>query len=193
MDLSGLLHFKFLGIPALAYYIFFSRIMDVSLGTLRIVFISRGYRNSAAIFGFFEVTIWILAAGQVIKNINTPILILAYAFGYAAGNYIGIWIEAKLRLGNVILRIITKEDASAMITYLRSINYGVTKLAAEGTEGQVHVIFMVVRRESLPNLDEIIQKYHPNAFLSVEDVREVQEGNFPASRLDKMMGFFERK
>ena len=72
MDLSALLHYQLLGIPALAYYIFFSRILDVSLGTLRIVFISRGYRNSAAIFGFFEVTIWILAAGQVIKNINTP-------------------------------------------------------------------------------------------------------------------------
>ena len=80
-----------------------------------------------------------------------------------------------------------------MINYLRSMSYGVTKLAAEGTEGQVHVIFMVIRRESLPSLDAIIQQYHPNAFLSVEDVRAVQEGNFPESRLDRLLNFFEKK
>ncbi|MDX9754277.1 MAG: DUF2179 domain-containing protein [bacterium] len=193
MDFTALMEQNLIGIPLMAYLIFLARICDVSLGTMRIVFISRGYRSAAAILGFFEVSIWIVAVGQVIRNVNTPILMLAYAGGYAAGSYLGILIESKMRLGNVILRIITKTDASQMIEFLHSHHYGVTKVTAEGTEGRVHLIFMVLRRKYLSSVLDIVKEYHPRAFLSIEDVREVQEGNFPVSKMDRILKMVQRK
>jgi uncharacterized protein YebE (UPF0316 family) len=193
MDISSILELEFLGISVLAVVIFLSRICDVSLGTMRIVFISRGYRIAASIIGFFEVTIWILAVGQVIRNINTPILLLAYAGGYASGSYLGMYIESKMRLGNVILRIITKVDASELVKYLRDNNYGVTTVEAQGAMGKVHLLFMVLRRKNLEHTLNIVKKYNPRAFLSIEDVRQVQEGNFPKSKFDNLKILAQRK
>jgi uncharacterized protein YebE (UPF0316 family) len=193
MNLSNFMDLYFLGIPVMAFVIFFARIVDVSMGTMRIVFISRGYRLAATSIGFFEVMIWIMAVGQVIKNINTPILILAYAGGYATGSYVGMFIESKIRLGKVILRIITKKPATKVVDELREQNFGVTRVAAEGTEGKVHLLFMVLRRSDLDRAITIVKKYHPKAFLSVEDVRQVIEGNFPKTRVEKFGKLVHRK
>lgn len=193
MDISSLVDYHVLGVPILPIMIFFARIIDVSVGTMRIIFLSRGMKFIPPLLGFFEVLIWLLAVSQVVRNVNTPILLVAYSTGYACGNYIGIVLEHRLRLGTVILRIITKRDASKVISLLRSKSYGVTIVEAEGAHGRVHIIFMVLKRKDLPNVITTVESLHPHAFFSVEDVREVRQGIFPPQKSRGVINPLQRK
>ncbi|RJP19574.1 MAG: DUF2179 domain-containing protein [Candidatus Omnitrophota bacterium] len=159
--------------------IFCARILDVSVGTLRIVFITRGMKLVAPVLGFIEVLIWVVVVSQVIKSVNSPLNYLAYASGYATGNYVGMYIESKLALGMIIIRIITRKDASNLINYLKANNYGVTNVPAIGNEGHVNLVFTIIKRKKLPEIIEKVNEFNPRAFYSVEDVRAVGEGIFP--------------
>jgi uncharacterized protein YebE (UPF0316 family) len=156
-----------------------ARILDVSLGTLRIIFVSRGFLKLAPIIGFFEVLIWLLAIGQVMNNLTNFYNYLAYALGFALGNYIGMLIERKLSLGLVIIQVITQSDASTLIELLHDRGYGITSSDATGREGPVHVIFSVIKRSNLNTIIEIVKKFNPKAFYMVSDIRAVSEGPYP--------------
>ena len=162
--------------------IFCARICDVSIGTIRIVFVSRGQKLIAPLLGFFEVLIWLLAIGKIMQNLTNVLAYLSYAGGFATGNFIGLWIEEKLAMGTVIIRAITKKDASALSAELKSMGFGVTSIDAEGNEGPVNIIYSVVKRSDLIRVIGLVEKYNPKAFYSIEDVRAVREGNFPLKR-----------
>jgi len=159
--------------------IFISRICDVSIGTIRIIFVSRGNKLLAPLLGFFEVLIWLVAIGRIMQNITNVGAYVAYAGGFAAGNFIGISIERKLAMGIVLIRIITKKDASELINALKYQGYGITNVVAEGNLGQVNVIFAVVKRFIIEDLIKLINRYNPNAFISIEEVSFANEEIFP--------------
>ncbi|NLV26030.1 MAG: DUF2179 domain-containing protein [Methanomicrobiales archaeon] len=181
--------FAFVVIPIL---IFFARIIDVSIGTIRYILISRGFKTIAPIFGFFEVTIWLLAIGQVMANITNPICYIAYGGGFAAGTYIGMVIEERMRLGMAIIRLITPLPAEGFITRLRQYGYGVTRIHAEGAKSPVTVIFMVVKRSKIPELAILIREFSPHAFYTIEDVRTASEGIFQKDADSNPFGLFRR-
>jgi len=161
--------------------IFLARILDVSLGTLRIIFVSRSMKGIAAVLGFFEVLIWIIVVTQVMQNLDNWMNYVAFAGGFAAGNYIGILIENKLKVGTLIYRIITKKDATALVETLRDSGYGVTTLDGAGGFGKVKIIFTVVKRKNWRKVQSIIEQYVPKAFYSVEEVKHVSAHGDPAS------------
>lgn len=162
--------FTYILVPIL---IAIAKIIDVSLGTLRIILISKGAKKLAPLLGFVEVLIWIVTIGQVMKNLTNPVNYFAFALGFSMGNYVGILIEQKLALGSVLIRVITRRDASELITYLQSNDFGVTVIPAEGSLGPVHLIFTVIKRSNLNKVVEIIKKFNPKAFYSIEDIRYV--------------------
>lgn len=159
--------------------IFFARIVDQSLGTLRIIFVSKSYRKLAAIIGFFESLIWLIAISQIIQNLDNWVSFIAFAGGFSMGNYVGIYLEGKLAMGMQCIRIITNEDATELVNELRDSKYGVTTVSATGVTGRVRLILMIVKRKELPKINEVIKRRNPKAFVSVEDIRSVQEGFFP--------------
>jgi uncharacterized protein YebE (UPF0316 family) len=159
--------------------IFCARICDVTMGTIRVIFISKGIRYLAPLIGFFEVIIWLLAIGQVMNNLTNIVSYIAYGAGFATGTFIGMYIEEKISLGLTSVRIITKEDPMELMQYLRSHNYGVTSVDGEGGTGRVKMIFTIIRRQDLGHVVSIIKEFHPNAFYSVEEVKSVAEGVFP--------------
>ncbi len=110
--------------------VFCSRVMDVSLGTLRIIFIARGRRKVAPLLGFFEVLIWIVVVSQVIQNLHSPLAFVAYAAGFATGNYVGMWIEDKLAIGTLVVRVIVAQEAAQLMKRLHDAGYGVTSVDA---------------------------------------------------------------
>jgi uncharacterized protein YebE (UPF0316 family) len=171
--------FEWVILPAL---IFCARICDVSLGTIRVIFITKGVRYLAPLIGFFEVIIWLLAIGQVMNNLTNVASYIAYGGGFAMGTFIGMRIEEKISLGLTSIRIITIEEPSQLVNYLRSQNYGVTTVDGEGLTGQVKMVFSIIRRQDLPDVVEVIKKLHPGAFYSIEDVKSVSEGVFPEER-----------
>jgi uncharacterized protein YebE (UPF0316 family) len=169
--------FAFVIVPVL---IFLARVCDMSLDTIRVIFVSKGIRYLPAIVGFFEVIIWLVAIGQVMNNLTNVVCYLAYGAGFATGTIIGMAIEERLSLGLAIVRIITDEDPAGLIRVLRSHDYGVTVLDAEGGKGRVKVIFTIIKRQDLQHVVAIIKNFNPDAFYSVEDVKAVAEGVFPS-------------
>ena len=155
--------------------IFMARIGDVSISTIRIIFVMSGKRNVAPLLGFFEALIWLLAIGQIISNIDNAFSYIAYASGFAAGTYVGMYIEEKLAIGRVVLRLITKEPVHELLTFLREKDYRYSILDAQGKKGKVNVVFLVVKREKLNDLTTAINRYHPNAFYTIEGVKMVKE------------------
>ncbi|NIR49250.1 DUF2179 domain-containing protein [candidate division KSB1 bacterium] len=151
--------------------IFLARICDVTIGTLRIIFTTRGYKRMAASLGFFEISIWLLAISAVFKNLNNVGCFLGYAAGYTAGIYLGMYVENKMAIGIQIVRIVTRSDASQLISHLRSEGYGITTVDGQGSFGPVKIIFSLIKRKDLPNIIKSINYYNPKALFSVEDVR----------------------
>ncbi|PKL48282.1 MAG: hypothetical protein CVV39_04635 [Planctomycetes bacterium HGW-Planctomycetes-1] len=158
--------------------IFLARVADVSLGTVRVIFVSRGLKYLAAIMGFFEVLIWILVIGQIMKNLSNPLCYIAYAGGFAMGNFVGICIGEKLSLGIVILRVITNKNTAKLIEDFKAHGYGVTSIDGQGSTGQVKLIFSIVKRSHLEEAVGIINKFDPAAFYSIDDVNFVEKGVF---------------
>ncbi len=163
------------GLVFLPLLVFCARILDVSIGTLRIIFVSRSLKGWAALLGFFESLIWVLAISQVMQNLTNILTYIAFALGFSAGNYVGVLIEERIALGNLIIRIITRKDAAELISHLWQAGYGVTSLPARGETGPVQLIFTVCRRRNLQEVIGLIKRFNPRAFYTIEDVRFVQE------------------
>ena len=162
--------------------IFIARVLDVTLGTIRIVFISKGFKYLALAVGFFEVMIWLLAIGQIFQNFTNIVYYIAYAGGFATGTFVGIFIEDKLSIGTEIVRIITRKEAPKLIGVLKSEGYGVSSVDAKGAYGQVNIIYTIVDRRDIQNVFGIIKKYNPYAFYTIEDIRFVSKRIFPHRR-----------
>ncbi len=162
-------------LPAL---IAIARIMDVSVGTIRLIFVSRGYKYLAPLLGFIEVTIWLLAIGQIMQQLDNFMSYIGYGAGFALGNYIGIVIVEKMSIGTVVIRIIPKMDTTSLIFHLREANYAVTSVNAEGRNGPVNMLFSIVKRKYLEDALKIINQYNPHAFYTIEEVQRVNEGHF---------------
>ena len=151
-------------------FIFLSRIMDVSLGTLRIVMVSRGYKFKAALLGFFEVLIWAFVVAELLKNLNNWVNYVAYAGGFAVGTYVGMYIESKAKIGNIIVRIITQNKKDEIIEGLKEAGFTITCIEGQGGFGPVNVIFTILRRRRWDEVVSIIEKNDRAAFYSSEDV-----------------------
>lgn len=165
---------EFFMIPLL---IFALRICDVTLDTMRIIFVSKGYRKIAPIVGFFEVLIWIIAISRIFENLNNWYCYIAYAGGFATGNYVGMILDEKLAIGHEIIRIITKVEAIDLVNKLRSEGYGVTSLKATGMQGEVGIIFLIINRKKIKHVVGLIRQYNPNAFFTIEDINYVNRSS----------------
>jgi uncharacterized protein YebE (UPF0316 family) len=170
--------FRWVTLPVL---IFAARVVDVSLQTLRIIFVSRGLRYIAPVVGFFEVLIWLLAIGQIIHNVSHAAYYVAYAGGFAAGTLVGLLLEERLAMGLLIVRVITQEPAEPLIDALRVADFGVTVVDARGAQGPVRIIFMVIHRRNLQDVVHTLVTQKPDVFYSVEEVRQSVHGIFPPS------------
>lgn len=163
--------------------IFFGRICDVTLGTLRIIFVSKGEKRKAPIVGFFEVFIWVVIISQVFSHANDIIAYLAYAAGYAAGNYVGIQVENKIAFGFLLFRIYTKKSGAELIQLLNKNGFGSTFTRGEGAVSEVDIIETAVNRKSGKKIISILNEFDPNAFYLIEDIRSKQRGIFPVNSM----------
>jgi len=167
--------FTWVLLPAL---IFFARILDQSIGTMRLIFLSKGMKYIAPFLGFFEVIIWLLAIGQIMQHLDNWVCYVAYGAGFAAGNFIGITLEEKLSIGTSIIRVILSNESPELISALKSQNFGLTILDAEGAKGKVKILFSIIRRKEIPVFLKTLHDHHPTAFYTIEDVKAAKEGVF---------------
>lgn len=165
----------------LPFLIFFGRICDVTLGTLRIIFVSKGEKYKAPIIGFFEVFIWIVIISQILSRANDMVAYLSYAGGYAAGNYVGILIEKRIAFGIILCRVYTNKPGLKLVNLLNLKGFGATLLHGTGSVDKVDIIETVIDRKQLKSVSSIILSFDKEAFYVIEDVRTRSRGIFPKS------------
>ena len=159
-----------------AFLIFMLRITDVSMGTVRTMMIIRGQRRWAALIGFVEVTIWVLAIGQVIANLDTIWNIVGYSGGFAVGTLLGMWIENKLALSYAHMSIVSMKKGCEITEIVRKAGHGVTQLRGEGHSGPVSMLTVVVARKQIAEIIRAVNSIDATAFITVEDTRQVVRG-----------------
>ena len=162
--------------------VFVSRVADVTLGTLRIIFTSRGRHNLAPLLGFVEVLIWIVIISQIAENAHSLTAYIGYAAGFATGTYVGMRIEERMALGTLVLRIILAKGADELTSALRAAGFGVTSVTGDGAQGTVKLLYTIVQRKNLSVVTGIIHQISPRAFFSVEEVRSSEMGIFPQTQ-----------
>ena len=178
--------FSYIMIPV---FIFLARICDVSIGTMRIIFVSKGKRNIAPFLGFFEVLIWIIAISKIMQNLDNYINYVAYAAGFATGNFVGMIIEEKLAMGIQMIRVFAHERGQELVQSLNQNGFGATVVEARGARQNVHLIYTIVNRNELSNVLDLINRFNPNAFYTIEDIKGVNEGIFTPRKRNILIPF----
>lgn len=149
------------------------RICDMTLDTLRIIFMTKGFRRVAPIIGFFEILIWIIAITRIMRNLDNWVCYVAYAGGFATGNYVGMLVDEKLAIGHELIRVFTRLDAANLAGALRTDGYGVTTVKASGMQGDVGILYIVANRRHQKHVTEIIQRHDPKAFVTIQAIHHV--------------------
>ncbi len=165
--------------------IFLARIGDVTFATMRVVFIMNGSKKLATLVGFFEAIIWLVAIGQIMQNLSNFYSYLAYAAGFATGTYVGMYIEEKIAMGRMIVRIITRTPTNELIEWLHENGYRFNTVTAEDNDGNTNILFTVVKRANLDMLLSAIRYFQPEAFYTVEGVKKVSDDEIKINEGEK--------
>jgi len=171
--------FAYLVLPLI---IFLLRIVDVSIGTIRIIFVSRGDKLIAPLLGFFEVLVWVIAITNIMQHLSNWLAYLAWAAGFATGNYVGMIIEERLAVGVSLIRVITKKELHGLSEALTNEGFGTTTIDARGKDDDVNIIYVIVKRKEQERAIHLIKHHNPQAFFTIEDIRYVSHENSPINR-----------
>ena len=167
-----------------ALLIFCLRILDVSVGTLRVMYMVRGDRRKAVPLAFFESLVWVFAISRIMKEVDNTTNMLAFAAGFAAGTFVGMTLERWIASGFVLVRVIS--DVEKLAGEIRSAGFGVTILSGEGREGEQQILFIVALRKRGPELLELIKRVDDGAFVTIEPVQKAIGGYLPATASSQM-------
>src|SRR5262245_32140346 len=159
-----------------ALVIFCLRIVDVSCDTMRVIFAIRGKRNVAAALGFVQALVWIVAVGNAVKHLDSPLHVLGYAGGYAMGTYIGVTIEQAIAYGVATVRIVSKAAGVEIAEALRAAGHGVTEFGGFGRDGSVEILNSVVQRRSIDQVLAVVTAHDKDAFVTVEEPKVLRGG-----------------
>jgi len=159
-----------------ALFIFVLRLTDVSMGTMRMIMVMRDMRYWAALLGFVEVTIWVVAISQVIGHLDNVWSVVGYSGGFATGTLLGMWLESKLALGYLDLHIVSMPKGQELVQKIRQAGYGATQVRAEGQSGPVYLINVVVPRKQMAEVLNLVNKIDAGSFVTVDEARQVIRG-----------------
>lgn len=156
--------------------IFLLRVSDMSLDTIRVLFVFRGKKSLAWILGFFQSLLFVIAITTVLANLDNLLNIVAYAAGFATGNVVGMLIENRLAVGHIHMTVFSPFSGPRIVDALRKSGYGVTEVSGRGRNGMVSVLHIAVLRKNVMNVETIVLEMDKDAFITAEDVRPIRRG-----------------
>ena len=161
------------------------RLIDVSVGSLRIQYLVRGQRAIAGVLGFFESITWVAAAGLVLSDLDEWWKALAYAAGYGLGTVLGGFLDSLIASGQVFLRVLAPYDSPTVADDLRDLGFGATVINGEGYQGEVRLTILAIPRRRLDEAITVIKRLNPDAFVTVDSISASNAHMMRASRLRK--------
>ena len=165
--------------PLLYTIIFFAKIIEVSISTIRVVFIGKGERVKGAILGFVEIMIWLVVVSSVLNNITEdPIKMLIYAAAFSLGNYLGVTIESKIAVGLASIQVVVNEKSGDILAdILREQGYGVTIIEGKGKNESIkNLLFIQLKRKKIPEAVKLVKQHNPEAYITVNDIKSMVGG-----------------
>ena len=159
-------------------FVFAMRVIDMSLDTLRLLFVMRGRKLLAGSIGVIQATVFILAVSTVLKGPLDPLTVAGYALGFGAGVIIGMLVEQRLALGHAMLRVYSPGSGAAIAEALRAANFAVTEFTAHGRDGAITVINSAIARRDIARAQDIVKQIDPGAFITVDEIQPLQRGYF---------------
>lgn len=168
-------------------FIFVARCTDVTLATIRTIFVIKGRRKIAFIIAIFEIVIYLSAMSKVLGDMSDPIKVGVYALGFATGNVIGITLESKLAIGLISAQVFTDKCVDEFSNYLRSYGFGVTVIEGKGKEGTKYILQVALDRKYVGKFEKIVTEYDENAFLTISEIRSVKGGYFEKNGVRSVM------
>ncbi|UYN92763.1 MAG: DUF2179 domain-containing protein [Anaerolineales bacterium] len=160
----------------LALGVFMLRVINQSLDTLRVVMMLRGRKVATWILGFLETVIFIVALSSVITGLDNVLNIIGYSAGFATGNTLGMWVEDRLAIGYINLRVVSRKRGTAVVELLRAEGYGVTEIPARGKDGTVSLLNLSVRRKEVDEVQRLVESVDDTAFITSEETRPLRRG-----------------
>lgn len=157
-------------------FIFFARIIDVSLGTIRMILVIRGDKIPAAMIGFFEILVYTIALGMVVGALNDPVKLITFCAGFALGILVGSVIEERLALGYRGVQVIIDREHRHVVEELREEGFPVTCWEASGKAGPKTVMHMVVKRNMATVVADQIYAKDPSAFVVFMEPKQFRGG-----------------
>lgn len=143
------------------------RVCDVTLGTLRTVFVVQSRKYHAGLAGFFEVLIWIFAMKYIVEHMDNTLNLIGYASGFGIGTILGITIEQIIGIGYVQVNIVSTSKTDIIVDSLRNNHFGVTVISAAGINGGVNVINTVINKRMMRRLKAIVEEIDPKGFINI--------------------------
>ena len=165
-----------------ALLIFVLRMANVCLSTIRTLMVVRRQRVEAALVGFFKTMFLVVAVGKVVQDIGNVWNLMGYCAGFATGTLLGMTIDERLALGLVVMRIISLKKGREIALSLREKGYGATEMLGEGRAGKVRIIDIVAKRKDIPSITTVAVGIDGDAFITVEEARDVHGGYIPRMR-----------
>lgn len=156
--------------------IFILRVFDMTLDTLRVLVVMRGKKWLAWLLGFFQAGIYVIALSSVLSNLDNPLNMVGYALGFATGNVVGMYIEEKMAIGLVHIRVISPHLGTAIAEKLRQEGFALTEIPGRGKDGMVTVLYCSVIRKDIQRVQNYIEVIDSEAFITIDDVRLARRG-----------------
>lgn len=156
--------------------IFALRVTDMSLDTLRVLFVMRGRKPIAWVLGFFQASVYVIAIASVLRDLTNPLNIIGYAAGFATGVVVGMAIEERLAIGHIHMRIISSRRGSGIAEKLRLEGYAVTEVPARGKDGMVTMLNCSVLRKNVEKIRLMVNEVDEEAFITSEEIRPIRRG-----------------
>ncbi|HNX27852.1 MAG TPA: DUF2179 domain-containing protein [Syntrophomonadaceae bacterium] len=157
-------------------FIFFARVIDVTLGTIRMIFVIRGDRVPAAAIGFVEIMVYTVALSMVIGSLDNPVKLVIFCTGFAMGVLLGSVIEEKLALGYRGIQVTIEAEEYGLIDELREEGYPVTTWQAYGKTGPKLMLNIIVKRDTAKAVVEHIFNRCPQAFIVMMEPKKFSGG-----------------
>ena len=163
-----------------AFVIFLLRVCDMSMDTIRVLFVVRGKKLFVFLLGFVQATVFVVAITSVLSKMGSILNVLGYALGFATGNVVGMLIENRLAIGHTMVTIISSTLGSNIAERLRASGYAVTEISGRGKDGTVFELHASINRKDVDSVETIVLETDPQAFVTAEDIRPVRRGFFRA-------------
>ena len=160
-------------------FIFFGKILEVTISTVRIVLINRGERVKGSIIAVFEITLWLIVTGTVLVGFQEDIIkCVVFVIAFAIGNYVGSWLEDRLAFGLCSIQVIVPEciEGENLVDILRENNFGVTTIKGNGKDGERELLILHIKRKRIPQAVELIKCNLGNAVIVINDLKVVRGG-----------------